>query len=114
MQPIGRWAVQEYLTADGSSPFSSWFAKLDAVAAAKVTVALTRLEMGNTSSLKGIGGGLVECRIDHGPGYRMYFASIGERWLLLLAGGTKRRQQHDIDAARARWMDYRQRRTDAR
>ncbi len=88
---------------------SRWFDALNAVAAAKVTVALGRLEAGNLSNVKGVGGGVFEYRIDFGPGYRVYFGRDGETLVILLVGGTKRRQQRDIDTARSLWQQYRRR-----
>ena len=102
--------VVEYVEPSGLSPFSDWFAGLDAQAAAKVTVALLRIGAGNLSNVKSVGGGVLEYRIDWGPGYRIYFGRDGQRLVILLAGGTKRRQQNDIAAAQARWADYRRRR----
>ena len=78
-------------------------------AAAKVTTALARLEGGNTSNVKSLGSGVHEYKIDFGPGYRVYFAYDGKTLVILLAGGTKKRQQTDIDAAKDRWQDYKQR-----
>jgi putative addiction module killer protein len=75
----------------------------------RVTVALTRIEMGNLSNVKGVGSGVHEHRLDYGPGYRIYFGRDGERLVILLAGGTKARQQKDIATAQARWADYKQR-----
>ena len=49
---------------------------------------------------------MLEYRIDFGPGYRVYFGRDGEALVILLTGGTKRRQQRDIDAAHACWRDY--------
>jgi len=60
--------VLEYLDASGRSPFRRWFDRLDPVAAAKVTIALACIELGNLSNVKGVGGGVSEYRIDHGPG----------------------------------------------
>jgi putative addiction module killer protein len=60
--------IREYVDERGRSPFAEWFDELDARAAAKVTVALARIEMGNLSNLKGVGGGVLEYRIDWGPG----------------------------------------------
>src|SRR3984893_4065962 len=97
--------VLEYLDAAGQSPYRNWFASLDAQAAAKVTVAVTRIELGNLSNVKGVGAGVQEFRIDFGPGYRVYFGRDGGRLLILLAGGTKSRQQKDIAAAQKRWAD---------
>ncbi|WP_077002637.1 type II toxin-antitoxin system RelE/ParE family toxin [Variovorax sp. KK3] len=101
--------VCEYVEEDGSSPFADWFVGLDAIAAAKVTVVLTRLEQGNFCNVKGVGEGVVEYRLDFGPGYRIYFGRDGDTLVILLAGGTKKRQQRDIDAAQARWADYKRR-----
>jgi putative addiction module killer protein len=101
--------VREYLTADGQSPFGAWFAALDAQAAAKVAVALGRIGRGNLSNVKGVGSSVFEFRIDHGPGDRVYFGKDGETVVILLAGGTKQRQQRDIDAAQARWQNYKDR-----
>jgi putative addiction module killer protein len=102
--------IREYVDARGRSPFAEWFDDLDARAAAKVTVALARIEMGNLSNVKGVGGGVLEYRIDWGPGYRVYLGRDGETLVILLAGGTKRRQQRDIAAAQERWADYKRRR----
>lgn len=101
--------IEEYLTQDAKSPFRQWFDGLDAQAAAIVTVALGRLGDGNTSNVKPIGEGAAELRIDRGPGYRVYFGRDGKVLVILLGGGTKRRQQGDIDAALARWRDYKAR-----
>ena len=102
--------IVEFLDAAGRSPFADWFDDLDAQAARKVTVALTRIGLGNLGITKGVGGGVLECKIDFGPGYRVYFGRDGETLIILLAGGTKRRQQDDIAAAKARWAEYKQRR----
>jgi putative addiction module killer protein len=102
--------LRYYVTGDGRSPFEAWFADLDVAAAAKVSVALARLEQGNVSNVKAVGSGVLEYRIDWGPGYRVYFGRDGERLVILLTGGTKRRQQIDIDTAKAAWADYKRRR----
>lgn len=101
--------IEEYLNREGKSPFEAWFLKLDARAAAKVTTALVRLEGGNTSNVKALGSGVHEYRIDWGPGYRIYFGYDGQTLVILLAGGTKKRQQADIDIAKDRWQEYKQR-----
>jgi putative addiction module killer protein len=99
----------EYLETNGRSPFARWFDGLDPTAAAKVTIALTRLGQGNLSNAKGIGGGVLEYKIDFGPGYRLYFGLDGQTLVILLGGGTKRRQREDIATAQARWADYKRR-----
>ena len=101
--------VREYLTPDGESPFGVWFDDLDAQAAAKVTIAVTRIGQGNLSNVKGVGSGVFEFRVNFGPGYRLYFGKDGETVVILVAGGTKRRQQRDIEDAQARWQDYKDR-----
>ena len=101
--------IEEYFSNDGRSPFGEWFDDLDSGAAAKVTIALTRMERGNFSNVKSVGAGVQEYRIDFGPGYRIYFGRDGETLIILVAGGAKRRQQKDIEAAQARWADYKKR-----
>jgi putative addiction module killer protein len=101
--------VREYIDQAGRSPYADWFERLNAQAAAKVATALTRLAAGNFSNVKGVGSGVFEYRIDFGPGYRVYFGKDGERLVILLGGGTKKRQQHDINAAVTNWLDYRRR-----
>ena len=97
--------VREYLDEDGTGPFAVWFASLDATAAAKITVVLARIEQGNLSNVKSVGEGV----LDFGPGYRVYFGRDGDVLVILLAGGTKKRQQKDIEAAQARWSNYKRR-----
>jgi putative addiction module killer protein len=101
--------VLEYLDSGGRSPFRRWFDGLDPRAAAKIAIAVTRLGQGNLSNVKGVGGGLLEYRIDTGPGYRIYLGRDGEVIIILLGGGTKQLQQRDITAAQERWVDYKQR-----
>ena len=101
--------VREYNDRTGRSPYRTWFDRLNAQAAAKVTTALTRLAGGNFSNVKGVGSGVFECRIDFGPGYRVYFGKDGERLVILLGGGTEKRQQQDIEMALAHWQDYKRR-----
>ena len=101
--------LQEYLDTQGVSPFRSWFDDLDPVAAAKVTVALGRIEQGNLSGVKSVGKGVLEYRIDFGPGYRIYFGRDGRLLVILLGGGTKKRQQQDVERAATRWTDYKSR-----
>jgi putative addiction module killer protein len=92
------------------APFEEWFRDLDPVVAAKVTIALARLEQGNLGGLKSVGGGVLEHRIDWGPGYRVYLGRDGAALIILLTGGMKRRQQRDIERAKELWMDYQRRR----
>ena len=75
-----------------------------------MSVALVRLVQGNTSSTKSVDEGVLEYRIDWGPGYRVYFGRDGETLVILLTGGTKQRQQRDIERAKELWTDYKRRR----
>jgi putative addiction module killer protein len=100
--------IRYYVTSDGQQPFAAWFADLEAVARAKVTRAIARLERSNFSNVKSVGEGVFEYRIDFGPGYRVYFGQDGPTLVILLTGGTKKRQQRDIDEAHAYWQDYKQ------
>jgi putative addiction module killer protein len=79
----------ECVDARGISPFAEW------------------RESGNFSAVKGVGAGVFELRLDFGPGYRVYFGKDGEQLVVLLGGGTKKRQQADIVAAQALWRQYR-------
>ncbi len=100
--------VKEYVRADGSSPFSKWFNRLDTQAAAKVTVAITQLEQGNSSNIKWFKE-LGEYRINWGPGYRIYLTQEGNELVILLGGGTKRKQQQDIKKAIELLQEYKAR-----
>ena len=101
--------IRYYMAAGGQQPFGEWFADLEPVARAKVTRAIARMEQGNLSNVKPVGEGVLEYRIDFGPGYRVYFGRDGEALVILLTGGTKKRQQRDIEAAHISWQDYKQR-----
>ena len=101
--------VREYLDVNGRSPFGRWFDQLDRTAAAKTVVALTRITLGNFSNVKSLGGGVLECRIDYGPGYRIYFGREDDAIVILLGGGSKKRQSNDIQDAKARWKNYKER-----
>ncbi|MGB5568097.1 MAG: type II toxin-antitoxin system RelE/ParE family toxin [Sedimenticolaceae bacterium] len=61
------------------------------------------------SNVKGVGSGGYEYRIDFGPGYRIYFGKDGDRLVILLAGGTKKRHDTDIAAAKGHWRNYKRR-----
>ncbi len=97
--------VEEYLRADGSNPYRRWADGLPREAAAKVELAVFRLSRGHRSRLKWFDG-LGEYRIDWGPGYRIYLIQDGPDLILLLGGGTKRRQQADISRAQQLRAEY--------
>ena len=98
--------IREYNDRGGHSPFREWYDRLNAEATKKVTTALYRVGLGNFSNAKSVGAGVYECKINFGPGYRVYFEKEGEQIVILLGGGTKQRQQNDIKLALERWEDY--------
>jgi putative addiction module killer protein len=98
--------IREYRDRAGRNPFREWFNGLNPEAARKVTAALYRVGLGNLSNTKSVGSGVHECRINFGPGYRIYFGKEGELVIILLGGGTKQRQQNDIRLALERWQEY--------
>lgn len=100
--------ILEYLSEGGSNPYKRWFDALDAQAAAKVSTAILRMELGNTSNIKWFDG-IGECRIDWGPGYRIYLAKDGETLIVLFGGGTKRTQRRDIERAKTLAAEYKAR-----
>jgi putative addiction module killer protein len=100
--------LEEYVREDGGNPYQKWFNGLDAQAAAKVTVAKARLELGNTSNLEWFRG-IGEYKIDWGPGYRIYLAKEGDALIILFGGSTKRDQQKAIDQAVALHDEYKAR-----
>ena len=101
----------QYTTASGKVPYADWFTGLkDSKAAARVTARLERVVSGNFGDCKPVGEGVSEIRIDYGPGYRIYFAMIGRECVLLLCGGTKRRQFSDVARAIEYLKDFKRRR----
>jgi len=96
-----------YLTAAGKNVVELWLESLDDdVAEARIDARINRLANGNFGDCKPVGGGVRELRIDWGPGYRVYYAMIGQNCVLLLAGGDKRKQAADIARAIENLKDY--------
>jgi putative addiction module killer protein len=100
--------IRQYIDRQGRNPFQHWFQRLDETARARVAISLDRLQRGNFSQVKGTGAGVFELRLDFGPGYRVYFGKDGETIVILLGGGTKKRQQTDVEAAHALWKQYKE------
>jgi putative addiction module killer protein len=102
--------IQNYLTADGKSPFEDWLDSLrDMKAISKINNRLRRVKLGNFGDYRSVGEGVCELRIDHGPGYRVYFGQVGTTIILLLCGGDKSTQTQDIRKAQEYWRDYERR-----
>jgi putative addiction module killer protein len=91
-------------------PFDEWLESLkDAAATARILTRIGCVRAGNFGDCKRVGGGVQELRIDHGPGYRLYFGRRGTALVLLLCGGDKRTQARDILTARNYWNDWQNR-----
>lgn len=107
------YEIEEYVTEDGRSPFGEWLGGLrDRRAQARILARLDRVQLGNLGDWKALSGGngVAELRDPYGPGYRVYFALVGKRLVLLLAGSTKQDQRKAIRQAEGFLEDY-QRRT---
>ena len=82
--------------------YAKWFAGVrDRVTRARIDIRIRRLSLGNAGDTKPVGEGVSELRVDHGPGYRIYFIQRGEVVIVLLAGGDKSTQDKDIRNAKA-------------
>jgi len=80
--------------------FSDWLRQLkDDKAKARIAARIERMRSGNPGDCKNLGGGLIEMRVDYGPGYRVYFVRHGTAVVVLLCGGDKRSQRRDIARA---------------
>ena len=96
-----------YQSATNEQPFPEWLTGLkDVQARARIQTRLNRVALGNFGDCEPVGSGVLELRIDWGPGYRVYIARVGQAILLLLCGGDKTTQQRDIDRAKAYFEDY--------
>ena len=81
--------------------FNKWLSKLkDSRGKARIIERIRSAERGNFGDVRVLGQGVSEMRIHFGPGYRIYFTRVGDVVYILLCGGTKRRQQRDIDKAK--------------
>jgi putative addiction module killer protein len=96
-----------YTTDDDEAPFLFWLNSLkDRRARARIKKRLDRVAFGNFGDHRSVGEGVFEFRIDHGPGYRLYFAQIEMFVILLLYGGDKSTQARDILKAKQFWAKF--------
>lgn len=99
-----------YETEDGRQPFREWFVSLkDIETRNKIRVRIDRISLGNFGYCKSVGEGVLELKIDFGPGFRVYFGQVKDELVLLLIGGDKKSQKRDIETAHNYWADYRRR-----
>lgn len=98
--------IKIYKTANEKEPYTDWVKKLDRLVRAKINTRIARIrDNGNFGDCKHFDG-IIELRIDFGPGYRVYCGLDGDTFLLLLLGGDKNQQQKDIKKAKEYWRDY--------
>ena len=100
--------VVHYVAEDGTDYLDEWLQNQDTEIRARVQTRIDRIELGNFGDHKGVGNGVSELRIDFGPGYRVYYGLDNEKLVILLVGGTKKRQARDIKMAQACWKTYQQ------
>ena len=105
--------IEIYSTINGRLPFSEWINGLrDMPGRAIIRSRINRLRLGNFGDCKSVGGGVLELRMDVGPGYRVYLGKDAGVVVVLLCGGDKRSQKRDITQAQNYWQDYRSRGND--
>ena len=101
-----KWEILKYVTEQGLCPFDEWFNTLDSATQARIDVRLDRLTLGNFGDHHSVGSGVHELRFFFGPGYRIYYGLDRTKIVLLLTGGSKKRQSRDIKAAQRFWAAY--------
>ena len=95
--------LRYYRDKQGHAPLTQWLDGLkDVRARAQIRARLTRVGAGNLGDCKPLRDGVMELKIGHGPGYRVYLSRQGPRLVLLLCGGAKSSQSRDIELA----IDY--------
>lgn len=94
---------------DGKQPFRTWLDGIrDQRAVRKIEARVARVRLGNFGDSKPVGEGVIELRIDYGPGYRAYFGRDGDTIVVLLCGGDKGTQDKDIELAKQYWKEYKE------
>ena len=99
--------VESYVRSDGTCPFDAWIDSLrDRRARAIIRIRIGRVRLGNLGNCESVGSGVLELKIDYGPGYRVYFGQVATKLVVLLCGGDKSSQGKDIRKATEYWEDY--------
>jgi putative addiction module killer protein len=102
--------VDNYILPDGSEPIVEWLKALqDIKGRAKIRARINQLRAGNPGQFNVVAPGIMEMKLDYGPGYRVYFARVGNKMMLLLCGGDKSTQRADIKKATEYLSDYKRR-----
>lgn len=104
------YIIDYYLTEKGEKPFKKWLDGLKDISARNtIRIRLDRVRLGNFGDNHPVGKGVSELKIDHGPGYRVYYAIERKAVVLLLIGGDKSSQRKDIEKAQEYWLDHKRR-----
>ena len=91
-----------------SATFDRWLGRLrDRQAVNRIVARLLAAEDGHLGDVRSVGGGVSEMRIQHGPGYRVYFITRGAELVILLCGGDKDSQRRDIERAKSMATEWR-------
>ena len=98
--------VDYHQDAKGHQPIVEWLESLDQSVRGRIEARINRLRLGQLGGFRALGTGLFELKMDFGPGYRIYFGYLGDRWILLLGGGDKSSQVKDILKARKYWDEH--------
>ena len=109
MESIER-RILYFRTEDGRVPYWEWRASLhDTKTRAIIDARIARLRAGNFGHCAPVGEGVLELKINYGPGFRIYFGQVGSQIVLLLCGGDKSTQNKDVSKAKGFWQDYKAR-----
>lgn len=99
--------IVHYLNERGKPVFLEWLAGVrDKLAKSRILKRVERLQLGNFGDCKFVGNNVWELRIDHGPGYRVYYSIVDKKIVLLLCGGDKSTQSKDIEKAKSYLENY--------
>lgn len=105
MEPVVE--IRKFETSDNKVPFDEWFTGIrDNQTRARIEVQIDRLSLGNFSNCGPAREGVIEIKMNFGPGYRVYFGRDGCTLVILLAGGKKDTQDADMKLARRYWREY--------
>ncbi len=98
--------IEIYELPNGKSPYLGWLTDLDIKIQAIIEKRIARIRLGNFGDCETYPKwlGMWELRIDHGPGYRIYFGKKGFKRVILLLGGDKASQKRDITKALHYWQ----------